>query len=254
MLPLPLGSEAAGIVTAVGDGAVGPAGPVSVGDEVILYPAAGAYADRIVVDADATVPKPPGLTWEEAAGLLLASVTALDTLDTVGVRADSTVLIHGASGAVGAAAVQLAVRRGAYVIGTAAARNHEYVRDLGAIPVVYGDGLADRVRALAPNGIDAAVDTVGTREAVEVSVELVPDRSSVVTIAAGPYAEEAGIVRVGGPESVEVRRRMRLPVTEIADSGGLSVRVARTFPLDEAARAHTELRAPHPPGKFVLLP
>src|SRR6478609_4483837 len=117
-LPLHLGSEASGVVSAVGEGAVGPAGPVSVGDQVIAYRITGAYADRVVVDAGAVLPKPRTLTFEEASGLLLTGVTAVHALTAANVGAGDTVLIHGAAGGVGRSAVQLAVARGARVIGT----------------------------------------------------------------------------------------------------------------------------------------
>ncbi|MBK5331087.1 MAG: alcohol dehydrogenase catalytic domain-containing protein, partial [Ilumatobacteraceae bacterium] len=118
-LPMRVGMEASGVVTAVGDNAVGPRGPINVGDEVILYRINGGYADRVVVDAGSVVPKPANITFEEASGLMLAGVTAVHTLTATGVGQGDTVLIHGATGGVGQIAVQLAVLRGARVIGTA---------------------------------------------------------------------------------------------------------------------------------------
>ena len=111
--------------------------------------------------------KPAGLSWEAAAALLVALETADRVLDVLGLTAGETLLVHGAAGAVGAFGVQLAVARGVTVVGTASPRNHDYLRSLGAIPVTYGDGLADRVRALAPQGIDAVFDAAG-QSALEV--------------------------------------------------------------------------------------
>src|SRR6202034_2576237 len=171
-LPMRLGSEAAGVVTLAGPGAVGPAGPIRVGDEVIAYRAPGAYAAELVVPASALVPKPDTLDWAQASGLMVAGGTAWHLLAVTGVSVGDTVLIHGAAGGVGVMAVQLAVERGATVVGTASESGHALLRDLGAEPVTYGPGLEDRVRALAPDGIDAAVDTVGGDEALDTSLAL----------------------------------------------------------------------------------
>src|SRR5258706_856691 len=142
-LPIRLGMEASGVVTAVGDGAVGPRGPLAVGDEVIMYRIGGAYSDRVVVAAASAVPKPTVMSFEEASGLFLAGATAIHALTATGADGGDTVVIHGASGGGGQMAVQLAVLRGARVIGTASAARHDVVVALGAEPVTYGDGLAD---------------------------------------------------------------------------------------------------------------
>jgi NADPH2:quinone reductase len=254
-LPQRVGLEAAGVVTAVGPDAVGPQGPISVGDEVVAY-APGVYASSAVVPAAAVLPKPPAVGWEEAAGLLATGTTAWDAAERVHVEAGDTVLIHGAAGGVGLLAVQLAKTRGATVIGTAREANHEYLRTIGATPVVYGDGLAERVRAAAPNGVDAAIDTVGTDEAADVSLEFVSDKARIVTIAGFGRAAQDGFLAIGGPdpESARIRTAARGPLLELAGAGTLVNAVAKTFPLAEAARAHTELAQAHPIGKFILLP
>jgi len=161
-LPLRLGAEAAGVVTAAGTDAVGPAGPVAVGDEVIAFRAPGAYATELVVPTAALVPKSAVLDWAQAAGLMLAGVTAWHTLAATSVHQGDTVLIHGGAGGVGLMAVQLATGRGATAVATASPARHGFLRDLGALPVAYGPGLAERVRAAVPGGIDAAVDLIGT--------------------------------------------------------------------------------------------
>ncbi|WP_344401224.1 NADP-dependent oxidoreductase [Streptomyces longisporus] len=257
-LPLRLGTEASGVVTAVGADATGPAGPVEVGDEVIAYRAAGAYAAELVVPASSVVPKPARLSWEQAGGLMAAGVTAVHTLEAIGLGKGETVLIHGAAGGVGLTAVQLAVARAATVLATASEAKHELLRDLGAIPIAYGPGLADRVRAAAPGGVDAAADLVGTDEAVDVSVELVADRSRIATIAGFERGARAGIKLLGGAPGADpgtqVRAAARLQLTAEAEAGRLRILIADTHPLREAAAAHRQIMSGHITGKIVLIP
>ena len=257
-LPMKLGSEVSGVVRAVGPDATGPAGPLAVGDEVIGYPVSTAYASALNAKATSVYPKPTSLSWEQAAGLSLVGVAAFHLLEATHVDDGDTVLVHGAAGGVGLMACQLAVGRGATVVGTAATSRHEMLRGFGVVPVVYGDGLADRVRAAAPGGVDVALDTVGTDEAVDVSLELVADRSRIATIAAFGRAGEAGITLLGnGPGAepgTELRNRARLLLTELAGKGELDVVVAATFPLTEAAAAHRFVKDGHAGGKVVLVP
>lgn len=257
-LPMRLGAEAAGVVTAVGADATGPAGPVRVGDEVIAYRAPGAYAAEVVVAASAVVPKPAGLSWEQAGGLMVAGATAVHVLAAIGLGKGDTVLIHGAAGGVGLVAVQLAVAGGATVVATASPAKHELLRELGAVPVAYGPGLADRVRAAAPEGIRAAADLVGTDEAVDVSVELVTDRSRIATIAGFQRGVQAGIKLLGGgpgaDPGTEIREAARLRLTEAVTAGRLRILIASRHPLREAAAAHRESEAGHTTGKIVLVP
>jgi NADPH2:quinone reductase len=257
-LPLRLGYEAAGVVTAVGPDAVGPAGPIAVGDEVIGFRLQGAYASSLVVPAAALVPKPIALDWPEAAGLMLTGTTAVHALTAVDVGAGDTVLVHGAAGGVGQMLVQLAVAGGARVLGTASGSGAELVRRLGGEPVPYGEGLADRVRELAPEGVTAAVDAVGTDEALDVSLELVGNRQRIATIANFARGGQAGIKVLGnGPGAdpgTELRDAARLRLTALVETGRLEVVVAGTFPLDDVAAAHREGMAGHSHGKLVLIP
>jgi NADPH:quinone reductase len=257
-LPKRVGSEAAGVVTAVGPDAVGAHVPVSVGDEVVAYPAPGAYAAELVVPASSVVGKPAEVSWEVAGGLLLTGVTAEHALQTVGVAAGDTVLIHGAAGGVGLVAVQRAVARGATVIATAGVSRSELLRKLGATPTTYGDGLADRVRDLAPEGVDAALDLVGTDEAVDASLELVADRARIVSIAAFGRAGKDGIKLIGGgpgaDPGTEIRRAARPVLLQAVADGSLTIIVARSYPLEQAAAANRESKAGHTSGKIVLLP
>jgi NADPH:quinone reductase len=257
-LPLSLGFEAAGVVTAVGPDAVGPLGPLAVGDEVIAYRVSGAYAAELVAAAEALVPKPRALSWPEASGLMLAGATAWHALAATSVSSGDTVLVHGASGGVGLMVVQLALARGASAIGTASPVRHDLLRDFGAIPVTYGDGLADRVRAAAPQGIDAALDLVGTDEAIDVSAELVADRHRIATIAAPRRGLELGMQALGGgpgaDPGTELRSAARPELARLAGDGTIRVLVSQTFPLEDAGAAHRAIMAGHTLGKIALIP
>jgi len=257
-LPIRLGMEAAGVVAETADGVLGPAGPVHLGDEVIAYRIEGAYATRVVVPASSLVPKPSVLSFEEAGGLMLTGATAVHLVSATGVGPGDTVVIHGASGGVGLMAVQIAVVRGARVIGTAGEGMHEYLRQLGAEPVTYGDGLTARIRELAPDGVDAAIDTVGTEEAIDSSIALVSDRSRIATIAAFQRGFALGIKVLGGAPGAdpgdEIRSAARLELVHLVEKGRLRVRVEHAYPLAEVAEAHRELAKGHTHGKIVLVP
>lgn len=249
-LPMRLGLEAAGVVVAVGEGS-----RFAPGDEVIAQPVIGAYCHRLVVDDDALLPKPAAMSWETAAGLMVAGVTAAHALHAVKVGAGDTLLVHGAAGGVGAMLVQLARVAGVRVIGTASPRNHEFLVDLGTTPIAYGPGLADRVRQ-AGGRIDAAVDTAGTAEALECSVALVPNKKRVATVAGHSLGARLGVLLLGaGPGSdpgTEVRLAARSRLLELWEAGRLDVRIGHTFPLADAANAHDAIRHGHTPGKIIL--
>jgi NADPH:quinone reductase-like Zn-dependent oxidoreductase len=257
-LPIRLGAEAAGVVTAVGPDTAGPAGPVNVGDEVIAYRAPGSYAAELVVPAQAVIPKPATLDWPQAAGLMLTGVTAWHLLAATDVGPGDTVLVHGGSGGVGLMAVQLALIRGAKVVATASPARHELLKDLGAIPVAYGPGLADRVAVVAPGGVDAALDLVGTDEAWDVSMAMVSDKARIATIVAFRRGLQAGIKVLGGAPGAdpgtEIRGRARLELARLAQDGKLRVLVSQTFPLAEAAAAHHAILDGHTTGKIALIP
>jgi NADPH:quinone reductase len=257
-LPIRVGREAAGVLSAVGYGAAGASGPLSVGDEVMLYPIDGAYAAQLLVPASSVVPKPPPLPFEEAAGLLLTGATAVQALRAVEVGGGDTVLVHGAAGGVGLMAVQLAVNVGARVIGTASQSSFDLVRGFGAEPVTYGDGLVERVRALAPDGVDAAIDTVGTDEAIDTSLALVADRGRITTSAGFRRGSELGlkVLRAipGADSGAEIRSAARFELAALAGEGKIRVHVAATYPLAQAAEAHRQLSSGHTHGKIILIP
>jgi NADPH2:quinone reductase len=257
-LPLRLGAEAAGVVVAAGPGAAGPAGPISAGQEVIAYRAPGAYAAELVLPGQVLVPKPAALDWPQAAGLMVGGVTGWHALTVTAVGEGDTVLIHGGAGGVGVMAVQLARARQAQVVATASPGHHDFLRELGAVPVTYGPGLADRVRAAAPDGIDAALDLVGTDEAVDVSLELVGDRARIATIAAFARGFAEGLKVLGGASGADpgtqIRDAARLELTRMAQDGSLRVFVSQTFPLAAAADAHRAGMTGHATGKIALIP
>ena len=247
-LPQTTGGEVAGVVDELGDGVA----DVAIGDEVFGFAAGGGGAAELALSADYS-PIPPSLDFAGAAGLPVAVETAVRTLDLVGVGAGSTVVINGAAGAVGSSAVQIAVDRGARVIGTASPGNHDYLRSLGAEPTTYGDGPAERLRALAPGGVDAAVDAAGGG-ALPALVELAGGREHVVTIADYAGAETAGVRFSGGADPGTERALHALKnIGELIEAGRFSLRVAQTFPLDQIAEAHRLSETGHVRGKLVLL-
>ena len=253
-----VGREAAGIVTAVGGSATGPLGTISVGDEIVAYPVDGGYAEALTVPASSVFPKPADLSWEQSANLMLVGVTAWHLLEATGVAQGDRVLIHGSSGGVGLAAVQLAILRGATVIGTASEANQQLIADHGAIPVVYGEGLVERIREAVPDGITVALDTVGTDEALDTSVELVADRDRIATIAGFKRGGELGIRMLGGGPGADpgrdIRTAARAELIKLADAGSLKLIVGRTFPLADAAGALDLVATGHPGGQVALIP
>jgi NADPH:quinone reductase len=253
-LPIRLGHEAAGVVSAVGDGVTG----VHIRDEVIAYPARRAYAADLVIPASSIVPKPPGLDWPTAGGLMVVGVTAVHALESVRLGSGETVLLHGAAGGVGLLAVQLAAHRGARVIATASQGKHALLRELGATPVEYGPGLADRVRRAAPDGVNAAIDLIGTDEALDVSVELVPDRSRITSIANFSRGAQLAINLIGGgpgaDPGTEIRAAARFALVDAAAAGRLRAITAGVYPLRDAAIAHRESMTGHATGKLILEP
>jgi NADPH:quinone reductase len=254
-LPVHIGYEVAGVIRAIGPDTTIGSGGGAVGDEVLAFRIAGGYATAVTVDASTVFAKPASLSFPEAANLFLASATAADMLRVTGVRSGDTVLIHGASGSVGVALLQLLQEIGdVRAIGTASASNAAVVERFGGEPTTYGEGLADRVRALAPDGIDVALDCIGTDEAVDVSLDLVADKHRIVTIAAQPRAKQDGFLAIGGamPESQAYRDSIRQRLVDLAGAGKLVVPVARTFPLDEAHAALELLESGHPGGKLAL--
>ena len=253
--PVPIGYEISGEILAIGPGTVIGSGHAEVGDEVIAFRVQGGYATALTIPAEKAFRKPRPLSHAEAANLLLAGTTAAEMLERVRATAGETILLHGASGAVGVMVLQLAALRGVQAIGTTSEAGEERVRHFGGIPARYGAGLADRVRALGLP-VHAALDAVGTDEAVEASVQLVADRSRIVTIAAPALAAAHGFAAIAGsqPSSAAFRDGIRGELVRLADEGRLAVPLARTYPLSEAVEATRFLAEGHPGGKLALIP
>jgi NADPH:quinone reductase-like Zn-dependent oxidoreductase len=242
------GWDVAGVVEAVGEGVH----EYEVGDELIGYVRRdhlqyGTYAELVPAPIRTVARKPPALSWTEAGGLPLAGLTAYQALARASVGAGDILLVHAAAGGVGSVAVQLAGITGARVIGTASEHNHDYLRGLGAEPLVYGDGLADRVRALAPDGVDAVLDLVGG-DSIRSSAELVRDRRRIVSV-----ADYAGVTAVGG-SYVDVRpdAAQLATLAGYAAERRLRIQVEQVLPMDEAATAHRLVQSGHARGKIVL--
>jgi len=220
---------------------------VEVGTEVLGFTAVQAAAEYIVVPAGDVTPKPPEMPWEVAGGFTAGTQTASIALEALQLRGGETLLVHGAAGAVGTAAVQLAQLQGAKVVGTASEVNQDYLRELGAIPVVYGEGLRDRIEAAAPQGIDVVLDGAGG-PALDLSLELVKDRRRILTLVDHDRAAELGVL-------VSKSGRSAARLAELAAlyaKGDLRFHVRRVYPYTEAAAAHREVETGHGRGKIVL--
>ena len=240
-LPQTLGHEAAGVVDELGEGVT----DVAIGDHVFGFAAAaGAQAELTVLSHYA--PVPPTLGFADAAALPAAIETAARALDQLDVQ--GTVLVNGASGSVGSAAVQLAVARGARVIGTGSPATHDYLRSLGVEPIAYGDGMADRVRALG--GVDRALDVAGSGVLPEL-IELTGDPRRVITLADFAGAETHGVRFSRG----DAGRALYVlgDIGKLVADGGFALPVGRTFPLADVAEAHRVGEAGSVRGKLVLV-
>jgi len=245
-LPQTLGYEAAGIVDELGEGVT----DVGIGDRVFGFCIDGAAQAELAV-LTYYAPIPPSLNFAGAAALPAAVETATRALDQLGVGSGSSLLINGASGSVGSAAVQLAVARGARVIGIASPSNHDYLRSLSAEPVAYGEGLVERVRAFAPDGVDLALDVAGSGILPEL-IELASGPEHVVTIADFGGAQQYGVRFSRGDDAGRAIHALT-EIGELIESGRFALPVAQTFPLAQIAEAHRVSENGHMRGKLVLL-
>jgi len=245
-LPQTTGRELAGVVDEVGDGVT----DVAIGDEVFGFALDGAGAAELAL-LEIYAPMSPSLDFVHAAALPVAVETAVRMLDVLEVGEGQTVLVNGAAGGVGIAAVQLARDRGAWVIGTASPVNHDFLRSLGAEPTTYGDGLVDRVRELAPRGVDRALHVAGAGELAAL-VELTGNPDHVVTIADYQGAQELGVTFSGGPGTERSFHALKA-VTRLIEGGRFALPVQETFALHRIAEAHRLSENGHVRGKLVVL-
>lgn len=250
-LPAVLGREVAGIVRAVGVDVESSDHSFAEGDEVFgsTAPGAGGYAPYTLLTAASAAPKPPQVTFTDAAALPVAAGTAYDALHQLGLGEGRTLLLNGIGGGVGVAAAQLARNAGIAVFGTGSEAKRPLVESLGAVLVGRGPGVAEQVRALLPDGVDAVLDMVGG-DALRAVADLVADRSRLLSIADKPLVAELG----GGP--VERRRTTAVyaEVAAIVAAGELDPHVTDVRPLTEAAEALAGIEAGHALGKTVLTP
>jgi NADPH:quinone reductase-like Zn-dependent oxidoreductase len=244
-LPQTMGYEAAGIVDELGEGVT----DVAIGDSVFGFSPDGAAQAELAVLSDYSPISPP-LDFAAAAALPAAVETAARALDQLGVEFGSTVLINGASGSVGSAAVQLAVARGARVIGTGSPATHDFLRSLGAEPIAYGDGMAERIRALASDGVDLALDVAGSGVLPEL-IELAGNPEHVITIADFAGAQRYGVRFSRGDAGRAIYALAQ--IGDLIESGRFTLPVGQAFPLTDVAEAHRVGEAGHVRGKLVLL-
>jgi NADPH:quinone reductase-like Zn-dependent oxidoreductase len=255
--PRRIGLDASGVISALGAGVDGWA----IGDEVVVHGASGAYASEIVASVGKLVAKPANVSFADAAALGVPAGTAYQAVASLGVGEGDVLLVHGASGAVGQAAIQFARARGVTVVGTASSHNLDRVRELGAIALEYGDGLVQRVHEAVPQGVDYVLDLAGTDAALQASFELVADRSHIGTIVAGAQAADLGIKAWSGgspvpltPEENALRAEgLRVALEGLAD-GTFQVEIGATYPLKDAAEAHRAGQSGAVRGKIVLVP
>lgn len=239
------GNEFAGVVDEVGSAVTG----IVPGDAVLGFRTLGCAAELVTAPAAQVVHKPAEVPWVVAGALSASGQTAHTALQALGVGEGDTVLVHAAAGGVGTVAVQLARLEGATVVGTASERNHAYLRSLGAIPVTYGAGLVERVREVAPQGVDVALDAIGG-EALAASQELVEDPDRIGTLVDFEAAQRLGVRALRTDRSAA---RLTELVALVAD-GRLRITVSQTFPLERAADAHRAVESGHVRGKVVIVP
>jgi NADPH:quinone reductase-like Zn-dependent oxidoreductase len=242
------GSDLAGVVTAVGPGVT----EFSVGDEVLGFSfRRSSHATHTAVPVNQLIRKPPQMSWEVAGSLYVTGVTAYAAVRAVDPQPGETVAVSAAAGGVGTLVVQLLVLRKARVLGIAGPGNFDWLRDHGVTPIAYGDGLADRLREAAPNGIDAFIDLFGP-DYVELALDLGVAPQRIDTIIAFQKAGEVGAKTEGSTDAStpEVLAEM----ADLIVSGAVDFEVAATYPLDRVADAFEELEKRHTRGKIVLLP
>ena len=236
------------MVQAVGDGV----SAFSVGDEVLGWTEQRAsHAELVVAPVEQVTPKPAALSWEQAGSLFVAGLAAWASVDAVAPQAGETVVVSAAAGGVGSIAAQLARRTGATVIGLAGERNQDWLRRHDIVPVVYGEGQAERIRAAAGGPIDALIDTFGGGY-VDLAIELGVAPERINTIADFEAVQRLG-VHGQGTHAIATAAILGQLAQLVAD-GSIDVTVARTYPLDEVRDAFRELAARHTQGKIVLVP
>ncbi len=242
------GSDLAGVVAAAGEGVQG----FDVGDEVIGFTNNRAsHAEFVVVEANNLTYRPSNVSWEAAGALFVAGVTAYAAVRAVGLKPGDTVAVSGAAGGVGSIAVQLAANKGAKVIGLASPAHHQWLRDSGVIPVAYGEGIEERIRAAADGSLDAFIDTYGA-DYVELAIQLGVRPERIDTIINYEAAAKYGAKTEASAQASSASVLGHL--AQLIDQGKLEIPIARVYPLPDVQEAYRELEQRHTQGKIVLVP
>jgi len=242
------GSDFAGVVAGLGDGVE----EIAVGDEVIGFvDTRSSHAEFVVAEAANLTPRPDAVSWEAAGSLFVAGTTAYAAVRAVFPREGETVVVSAAAGGVGSLVVQLAKLSGATVIGLAGEANHAWLREMDVVPVTYGDGVLERIKEAAPDGVHAFIDTFGSGY-VELALRLGVHPGRIDTIIDFAAAEKYNVKTDGSAAaaSADVLREL----ATLAAKGLLEVPVARVYSLDEVREAYRELEKRHTRGKIVLRP
>lgn len=243
------GSDLAGVVAEIGDGVDG----FAVGDEVLGWSdRRSSQATHVVVPVEHLVAKPAALSWEAAGSLYVTGVTAFAAVRAVDPHPGDTVVVSGAAGGVGSLVVQLLRLRGAReIIGIASEPHHQWLTSVGVTPVAYGEGLIDRIKELAPEGVDAFIDTFGD-DYIRLALDLGVPRDRIETIIAFEAAQEYGVKSEGS--STASTTEILSDMANLVASGDIAMPIAATYPLDRVREAYAELEQRHTLGKIVLLP
>ena len=242
------GSDFAGVVVELGSGV----SDWTLDDEVLGFTHDRAsQAELVVADAGNLARKPTGLSWERAGALHVAGTTAWAAVDVLDLKPIDTVVVSGAAGGVGSLAVQLARRSGATVIGLASQANHHWLQSKDVLPVSYGDGVADRLKAAAPKGVDAFLDTYGGGY-VKLALDLGVTPARINTIIDFNAVARHGVLTIGNAEGSNAK--VLAEVAELVASGEVEMPIAATYALDDVQAAYAELAQRHTRGKIVLVP
>jgi len=242
------GSDFAGFVVELGSGVSNWA----VDDAVLGFTHERAsHAELVVTDAGNLASKPAALSWEQAGALHVVGTTAWAAVRALDLKPTDTVVVSGAAGGVGSLAVQLARRTGATVIGLAGKANHDWLHSKGVLPVSYGDGVADRIKQAAPNGVEAFLDTYGGGY-VDLALELGVEPSRINTIIDFDAVAKHGVLTIGNAEGSNAE--VMAQFAALVAAGDVEMPIAATYALDDVQAAYAELEQRHTRGKIVLIP
>jgi NADPH:quinone reductase-like Zn-dependent oxidoreductase len=242
------GSDLAGVVAAIGGGVEG----FAVGDEVIGFTNKRAsQAEFVVVEASDLTHRPHNVSWEVAGSLFVAGTTAYAAMRAVALQRGDILMVSGAAGGVGSIVVQLAVKEGVKVVGLASQAHHQWLSDHGVIPIAYGEGVEERIRAATDDHLDACIDTFGA-DYVELALKLGVRPERIDTIINYEAVAKYGVKAEGNAQGASAVVLAEL--AQFVDQGALEIPIARVYPLAAVREAYRELEQRHTHGKIVLVP